>query len=138
MPPRRKAASGLLSTAKASLNTNGTPKRGIKRKAVASTESDSGSDFESSTPKKSRPSRNASASPLKKSATMSTTNEEPVPPAPKVDWSVERPSYLPAKLCFSYEEARQHLIDADSRFESVFDRLSCRPFVKLERLEPFR
>lgn len=45
---------------------------------------------------------------------------------------------VPAELCFSFEEAKQHLIKADPRFEDVFSRLGCRPFEKLERLDPFR
>jgi DNA-3-methyladenine glycosylase II len=114
-----------------------TPKRGVKRKAVASTD-ESGSDFESSsTPQKARPARNAS-SPRKRPALSDVGIEQPPPPAPKVDWDVERPSYLPAELSFSYEEAKGHLINADPRFESVFERLACRPFIQLERLEPFR
>lgn len=123
------------------MKPNRTPKRGVKRKAVASID-DSGSDFESaSTPKKARPARNASASPRKGPALSNVgieIIEQPPPLAPKVDWNVERPSYLPAELTFSYEEAKGHLINADPRFESVFERLACRPFVQLDRLEPFR
>lgn len=45
---------------------------------------------------------------------------------------------LPAKLTFSFEEAKKHLIEADNRFADIFLRLPCRPFEKLERVEPFR
>lgn len=45
---------------------------------------------------------------------------------------------VPAELTFSFEEAKQHLIDVDPRFEHVFSRLQCRPFEQLERVDPFR
>ncbi|TFY73663.1 hypothetical protein EWM64_g10350 [Hericium alpestre] len=48
------------------------------------------------------------------------------------------PVLLPAKLTFSLEEAKAHLSRADKRFEDVFTRLPCKPFEKLERVEPFR
>ncbi|TFY74257.1 hypothetical protein EWM64_g9755, partial [Hericium alpestre] len=48
------------------------------------------------------------------------------------------PVLLPAKLTFSLEEAKAHLSGADKRFEDVFNRLPCKPFEKLERVEPFR
>jgi DNA-3-methyladenine glycosylase II len=140
MPARGKVASSVANVVKPSMKSNGTPKRGVKRKAVASTDS-SGSDFESaSTPKKARPARNASANSRKKPALPNAGVEitEQPPPAPKVDWNLERPIYLPAELNFSYEEAKGHLINADPRFGSIFERLACRPFVQLERLEPFR
>ena len=48
------------------------------------------------------------------------------------------PTFLPAVLTFSLEDAKKHLIEADPRFEDVFDRLKCRPFEQLERVDPFR
>lgn len=48
------------------------------------------------------------------------------------------PTFLPAKLSFSYMEARNHLIDADPRFEDIFNKMKCRPFEHLERVDPFR
>lgn len=45
---------------------------------------------------------------------------------------------LPAALCFSFEAAREHLINADSRFRDIFDKLPCRPFQHLEKVDPFR
>lgn len=48
------------------------------------------------------------------------------------------PAFMPAELSFSYEEAKQHLIAADSRFQDVFDTTICTPYQKLDRVEPFR
>ena len=48
------------------------------------------------------------------------------------------PELLPAILTFSLDEAKQHLITADPRFEDLFDRLKCRPWEQLERVDPFR
>jgi DNA-3-methyladenine glycosylase II len=45
---------------------------------------------------------------------------------------------LPAKLPFSFEDAKRHLIAVDARFGDVFARLPCKPYEKLERVEPFR
>ncbi|KAI0032241.1 DNA glycosylase [Vararia minispora EC-137] len=44
---------------------------------------------------------------------------------------------LPAKLTFSFEDAKKHLVAADARFMDVFNRLPCKPYEKLERIEPF-
>ncbi|TFY69808.1 hypothetical protein EVG20_g2993 [Dentipellis fragilis] len=49
-----------------------------------------------------------------------------------------KPVVLPAELTFSFDEAKQHLIRADRRFADVFRRLPCKPFERLERVEPFR
>lgn len=48
------------------------------------------------------------------------------------------PALVPAELSFSFEEAKQHLITADSRFQDVFDIAVCTPYQKLDRVEPFR
>jgi DNA-3-methyladenine glycosylase II len=45
---------------------------------------------------------------------------------------------LPAKLTFSLEDAKNHLINADRRFGDVFSRLPCKPFERLEGIHPFR
>ena len=45
---------------------------------------------------------------------------------------------VPAKLSFSFEHARMHLIRADPRFEDVFERMKCKPFEHLEQFDPFR
>jgi len=49
-----------------------------------------------------------------------------------------QPSFLPAVLSFSIEDAKKHLINVDPRFEDIFGRLKCRPFEDLERVDPFR
>lgn len=48
------------------------------------------------------------------------------------------PAFLPAVLSFSLDDAKQHLIAADPRFEDLFSKLTCRPFEHLERVDPFR
>ncbi|KAI0297077.1 DNA glycosylase, partial [Russula brevipes] len=45
---------------------------------------------------------------------------------------------LPAKLIFSLEDAKDHLVRADRRFRDVFSRLPCKPFETLENVQPFR
>lgn len=50
----------------------------------------------------------------------------------------DAPVLVPAVLTFSFEEAKQHLITIDRRFEEMFYRLKCKPFEHLERLDPFR
>ncbi|KAH8828429.1 DNA glycosylase [Flagelloscypha sp. PMI_526] len=54
-----------------------------------------------------------------------------VPPAPPI-------TFVPATLTFQFEDAKAHLIKADSRFIEVFARLPCTPFETLERTHPFR
>ncbi|KAI0076123.1 hypothetical protein K474DRAFT_1663375 [Panus rudis PR-1116 ss-1] len=54
------------------------------------------------------------------------------PPVPE-----EERTFLPAELTFSFEEAKQHLISQDKRFEALFSRLKCKPFERLERVDPF-
>jgi len=48
------------------------------------------------------------------------------------------PTLVPAELSFSFEEAKQHLIRADTRFQDVFATAVCTPYQKLDRVEPFR
>ena len=45
---------------------------------------------------------------------------------------------LPAVLTFSFEDAKQHLIGVDHRFEDLFNRMECKPFQHLEQVHPFR
>ncbi|KAJ7188268.1 DNA glycosylase [Mycena filopes] len=46
--------------------------------------------------------------------------------------------FVDAVLTFSFEDAKQHLINADHRFADVFVRLQCRPYQLLEQVHPFR
>ena len=48
------------------------------------------------------------------------------------------PSLVPAELCFSFEDAKRHLITTDGRFQDVFTTAVCTPYQKLDRVEPFR
>jgi DNA-3-methyladenine glycosylase II len=45
---------------------------------------------------------------------------------------------LPAKLSFSFEEAKRHLINTDNRFQDLFNKMTCKPFEHLEQVHPFR
>ncbi|TFK44684.1 DNA glycosylase [Crucibulum laeve] len=45
---------------------------------------------------------------------------------------------VPAVLTFSFEEAKQHLIGIDHRFEDLFEKMKCKPYEHLERVHPFR
>ncbi|KAI9508211.1 DNA glycosylase [Russula earlei] len=60
------------------------------------------------------------------------------PPRPLIEPSGEELAPLPAKLTFSLEDAKNHLIQADPRFGYVFSRLPCKPFERLESVHPFR
>jgi len=48
------------------------------------------------------------------------------------------PTIVPAELSFSFEEAKQYLIKADTRFQDVFTTAICTPYQKLDQVEPFR
>ena len=81
--------------------------------------------------------------PQKKSRTVkhpvsAATNSQPVgiPVVPNDPGPL--PALVPAELSFSFEEGKQHLIAADSRFQDVFDTAVCTPYQKLDRVEPFR
>ncbi|KAJ2922743.1 hypothetical protein H1R20_g14355, partial [Candolleomyces eurysporus] len=45
---------------------------------------------------------------------------------------------VPAVLSFDFEQAKNHLINVDSRFQDLFSKMSCRPFEQLEQVHPFR
>ncbi|TFL04734.1 DNA glycosylase [Pterulicium gracile] len=72
------------------------------------------------------------ALPVEAAETSATaSNADAVPSEP------EEPM-MPAVLSFSLEDAKAHLIDVDSRFEDIFEKLQCKPYEKLERVHPFR
>lgn len=76
-----------------------------------------------------------------KAAQKTEENMDPlaVPERPKfpVD-NLPKEPMLPAKLSFSFEDAKRSLIQRDPRFEDIFDKLPCRPFEHLEQVDPFR
>lgn len=45
---------------------------------------------------------------------------------------------VPSTLSFDFEEAKEHLIRVDSRFQDLFARMPCRPFEELDEVHPFR
>ena len=71
-------------------------------------------------------------------ATKSETEGTVRVPRPLIEPSGEELAPLPAKLIFSLEDAKNHLIRADHRFRDVFSRLPCKPFESLEDVHPFR
>ena len=79
-------------------------------------------------PKKTRPGKQPV---LAANAQLAGTLEVPVDPGPP-------PALVPAELSFSFEEAKQHLMAADTRFQDVFTTAVCTPYQKLDRVEPFR
>ena len=93
------------------------------------------------TTKKARATKSAAKS---KSATAQTgTSSAPQPQpastgivAPVV--AADGEELVPAVLTFSFEDAKRHLISVDPRFEEVFNRVQCKPFEHLERVDPFR
>ncbi|CAA7263166.1 unnamed protein product [Cyclocybe aegerita] len=52
--------------------------------------------------------------------------------------SAEEDATVPAVLSFAFEEAKNHLIEADHRFEDLFEKMKCKPFEQLERVHPFQ
>ncbi|KAF7376144.1 DNA glycosylase [Mycena sanguinolenta] len=92
--------------------------------------------------------RSISASPVKRKlespeVTNSPKKLKPSPKPPVIPangTTSTEPDFIPADavLTFSFEDAKNHLINADHRFEDVFNRLQCTPFQKLEQLHPFR
>lgn len=91
--------------------------------------------------------RSVSTTPLKRkleSPEPSNTPKKPKPSSKPVvlasSGTASEPDFVPADavLTFSFEDARKHLVDADHRFEDVFNRLECKPFQQLEQVHPFR
>ena len=69
---------------------------------------------------------------------VSAANVQPVGTLAVPDDPGPPPVLVPAELSFSFEEAKQHLIRADTRFQDVFSTAVCTPYQKLDRVEPFR
>ena len=69
---------------------------------------------------------------------MSDANAQPVAALVVPSDPGPPPALVPAELSFSFEEAKQHLIKADTRFQDVFATAICTPYQKLDRVEPFR
>ncbi|KAI0743612.1 DNA glycosylase [Daedaleopsis nitida] len=89
--------------------------------------------------KKARATKGSSET-AKTAVDTSVAPPRPTPPAAAVApvTTADGQELVPAVLTFSFEEAKQHLIGVDPRFEDVFRRVKCKPFEHLERLDPFR
>jgi DNA-3-methyladenine glycosylase II len=88
--------------------------------------------------------RKATASPTKADVKKSRTNKQRTIEATGTAANNVLGSHdvadtpVPAVLSFSFQEAKQHLVNVDDRFQDLFDRLSCKPFEHLEQVHPFR
>ncbi|KZV73321.1 DNA glycosylase [Peniophora sp. CONT] len=127
MPTTRSASRGTVSTVAPEAPAPVAAKpRSTKRKA-----SETVVDTEAKSPKK-RATKTTKAKVDSAPAPSAVGFEiPPVGDAPELE-------LLPAKLTFSFEEAKTHLIESDSRFAEVFTRQMCKPFEKLDRVEPFK
>lgn len=86
-----------------------------------------------------RTKKNSSSSSSKnRKAKPEIVQAEAVPRRPLIKPSGEDLAPLPAKLTFSLEDAKKHLVKADGRFGDVFSRLPCKPFERVEGIHPFR
>jgi DNA-3-methyladenine glycosylase II len=128
MPPSTRAASrALASTASsASIRQASPPRTPRKRKAK-----DANTDARTQASKRTKKDTDSSDDP--------TTLTLSLPPFENASLDAsDAPKILPAALTFSFEDAKEHLIQADPRFAGLFARLGCKPFEQLERVEPFR
>ena len=134
-----RAASTATATAAAVARTSAAPTAPLT-KATRVTKRKASSEVTNASSKKKKEASKAAVN-LANSA-VAEGDSEPVSAEPVQAIPTPIPSsavaLLPAKLTFSFEEAKKHLIEADFRFADVFLRLPCRPFEKLERVEPFR
>ncbi|KAL0955964.1 hypothetical protein HGRIS_002146 [Hohenbuehelia grisea] len=85
-----------------------------------------------------------SSKPAKKARTKASLPDDASVPAailgsvPPRDVDALEDEPVPAVLSFRFEDARQHLINADERFEDLFNKLKCKPYEHLETVHPFQ
>ncbi|KAG8764157.1 GTPase-activating protein [Ceratobasidium sp. 423] len=85
--------------------------------------------------------RAGSPTPSRRPGPISRKPSGPAPELPELPLFIEPPYdpvLIPATLTFSFEQAKEHLIKADGRFEGIFRELKCRPFEQLELVDPFQ
>jgi DNA-3-methyladenine glycosylase II len=109
-----------------------------KRQLEEEAESDSASASAAAAAATKRAKKTPSPSSKNSKAKPKVVEAEGAVPRPLVKPSREDLAPLPAKLTFSWEDAKDHLIRADGRFEDVFSRLPCKPFESVEGIHPFR
>ncbi|EJD03373.1 DNA glycosylase [Fomitiporia mediterranea MF3/22] len=126
--PVTRSASRQSSTA-----ANNPPVSGGKRKAEPRTKE----EVSNGAVKKARGSRAKKAAKVARDAENGANSATPIVPA-IVQVPATPATFLPAVLSFSFEDAKQHLVSVDPRFEDLFSKLKCRPFEHLERVDPFR
>ncbi|KAF8210270.1 DNA glycosylase [Mycena galopus ATCC 62051] len=81
--------------------------------------------------------RSASTTPMKRKLESAEVLSSPKKPKPSPKPVISAATGTTV-LTFAFEDAKQHLINADHRFEDIFSRLECKPFQRLEQLHPFR
>ncbi|KAF5385910.1 hypothetical protein D9615_002511 [Tricholomella constricta] len=93
----------------------------------------------------SEPSTNQKRARVAKAASMSDAQAPPGALVPQATSSVDTAAtfqealpLVPAVLTFSFEDAKQHLISVDHRFEDLFSKMPCKPYEHLETVHPFR
>lgn len=118
----------------AEIKNNGT--RGRKRKA-ANIEAVPESTISKQAKKLRSTEKKVSKSTKQDAQVPSTTATPSLPATFSLAESVPE-ALVPAVLTFSFEDAKNHLIQADDRFEHIFDRVHCKPFEHLEQVDPFR
>lgn len=107
-----------------------------KRQLEEEAESDSASAAAAAATKRAK--KTPSSSSKNGKAKPKVVEAEGAVPRPLVKPSREDLAPLPAKLTFSWEDAKDHLIKADGRFGDMFSRLPCKPFESVEGVHPFR
>lgn len=141
MPTTRSATSTTrqlsANTANGTNGDTGTKPKAIARKRKASTtdEPDGVLVKKTKTGKKGSKAMKAALEPVN---TGETVSFEAHIAGPEDGVGEDAPVFVPAVLTFDYEEAKQHLVKVDLRFEEVFRRQPCKPFEQLERVHPFR
>ncbi|CCM05461.1 uncharacterized protein FIBRA_07681 [Fibroporia radiculosa] len=104
------------------------PKKPLKRKAASVP----------AAKKETRKKAKADVSDDNDDATLSREDSEKDKGNPSVNAQGDAAALVPAVLTFSFEDAKEHLISADCRFEEMFKRMPCKPFEHLEQFDPFR
>ncbi|WVF71319.1 hypothetical protein IAT40_006122 [Kwoniella sp. CBS 6097] len=143
MPPKTRAASGIVKRVVAESQLPSKRRKTAAKKAVndalvstAATSKPSDSDAPAAitaneqvkveTPKQAA--KAAGLAPIPALPTSSSITRDISAP----------PSLIPPTLSFSLDDAKSHLCDVDPRFSSFFEHIPCRPFVHLEAVDPFK
>ncbi|KAF5348689.1 hypothetical protein D9758_006847 [Tetrapyrgos nigripes] len=137
MPTLRSSTRATIATASATSTGTGevvtAASSTVKRKITEITESESAPSPKGKG-KKPRVTKAASSS----NTQASTSDAQDAPSVRVIPEPGPQPILVPAKLTFSFEDAKKHLVTVDPRFQVLFDKLHCKPFEQLEQVHPFR